>query len=509
MKKLPQETCHNRLTSHVPYKVHPSLGLPNQRNPDVAQSSDIVPSRRAPVPQNGHTPFRQYDLADAPILNNPQGFHDGNEFRVGHQPRILASSHNRNPDVQDRVLPSIENSSSQNRPGSGLREGIPRGLPIRSVTPQRPPRQEDLHDTGGDNFQFPKRRIAYYEPVNGDSRSGIAPGVVESVVSDVLKDTPTGARYVPYEISHPENHSSREDPQLRRKFVAPTGFPSAERWPQKHRDPPIHANPSSELERRVDGQRVYPTHSHPAKVSTGSYAFPLTSAHAVAVDDSPRRSMQVSFDPKAPPVYHGDQDYSRSRPLEFSQTQVPTWRNRDDEHFADVSNRRHLYADDFVRPVGLYEPEPPEYTMQRPRVAETSSHPSRLRVYDGKHKDGLIDARTPVTYHDHRPLDRRAEPLHGYATFEDPHRPLGSDRVFEPSSAPGLYHKQRYEGSLDSARYGHDARAPFLQKTTDFQLRSYIFLSHLTFYSLSFSIVTNAITGLCTAMPRSGNVLPT
>lgn len=467
------------------YKVHPSLGLSNQRNPDVVQSSDIVPSGRAPVPRDGHTPFLQSDLADAPILNNHQGFHDGNEFRVGHQPRILASSHNRNPDVQDRVLPSIENPSSQNRPGSCLRDGFPRGLPIRSVTPQRPPRQEDFHDTGGDNFQCPKRRIAYYKPVNGDSQSGIAPGVVESVVSDVLKDIPTGARYVPYEISHPENHSSREDPQLRRKIVAPTGFPSAECWPQKHRDPPIRANPSSEFERRVDGQRVYPAHSHPSKVSTGSYAFPLTSAHAVAVDDSSRRSVQVSFDPKAHPVYHGDQDYSRSRPLGFSQTQMPTWRNRDDEHFADVSNRRHLYADDFVRPVGLYEPEPLEYTMQRSRVAETSSHSSRLRVSDGKHRDGLIDARTPVTYHDHRPLDRRAEPPHGYATFEDSHRPLESDRVFEPLPVPDIYHKQRYERSLDSARYGHGARAPFLQKTTDFQLCSSIFLSHLTFYSLS------------------------
>lgn len=482
MKRLPQkETGHNLLTSLVPYKVHPSLGLPNQRNPDVVQSSDIVPSRRAPVPQDGHTPFRQYDLADAPILNNSQGFHDGNEFQVGHQPRILAPSHNKNRDIQDRVLPSIENSSSQNRPDSGLREGISRGLPIRSVTPQRLPRQDGFHDTGGDNSQCPKRRIAYYEPVNGDSRPGIAPGVVESVVSDVLKDTPTGARYVPYEISHPENHSSRADSQLRRKFVAPTGFPFAEHWSQKHRDPRIHAELSSELERHVDGQRVYPAHSRPAKVPTGSYAFPLTSAHAIAVDDGSRQSMQVSFDPKAPPVYHGDQNHSRSGPIEYSQTQVPTWQNRDDEHFANISNRRHLYADDFVRPVDLYEPEPLEYTMQRPRVAETSSHSSRLRFYDGKHRDELIDARTPVAYQDRRPLDRRAELPHGYATFEDPHRRLGSDSIFESSSAPGLYHERRYRRSLDFVRYDHDARAPFPQKKTDFQLRSYIFLSHLTF----------------------------
>ncbi|BCR87006.1 DUF2293 domain-containing protein [Aspergillus chevalieri] len=435
------------------HRVHSSLEHPSQGNPDIAQPTDIAPLRREPVLRDGHDPFRQFGLTDVPILNNPQGFHDGNKFRVGHQPRLLASSHTRNVDAQDRVLPSIENPSSPRRPVSGrldgLREGIPRSLPIRSVTPQRLPHQNDLHNTSGDNSngqQFPKRRrIAYYEPVNGNPRSGIAPGVVESVVSNVLTDTPTGPRYAPYEVA-PENHSSREDLHLHRNFITPTGLSTTGCWPQ-HRGSPVHANPSFEL-RRVDGQKVYAAHSHSAEVSKGSYAIPSTPAHAVAVDDSHRRPVQISFDPKAPPFHLGNHDYSRSRLLEDSQLQAPTWRDRDDERFTDISNRRHLYADDFVRPVP-YEPEPLEYTMQRPRVAETS-HPSRVWVHDGEHRDGHIDTRAPVTYRDHRPLDHRAAPFHGYATFEDTHRPLGSDRVLGSSSQ-----KQQYEESWNSARHVH------------------------------------------------------
>lgn len=465
----------------MPCKVHPSLEHPGKGNSDVAQSSDIVPLRRAPVLRDGHAPFRQFDLTDVPILDNPQGFHDGNTFRVGHQPRILASSHSKNPDVQDHVLPSIENPSSPGRPVNGrldgLCEGIPRGLPIRSVTPQRLPRQNDFHDTSGGNShdqEFPKRRrVAYYEPVNENLRSGIAPGVVESVVSNVLKDNPTGPRCVPYEAA-PENYSSQEDLHLHRNFITPTGLSTTGCWPQ-HRGSPVHAKPNSEL-RRADGQRVYPTHGHPVGMPKGSYTIPPTPAHAIAVDDSFRRPVQISFDQKTPSTYHGGHEYGRSRLLGNSQPQAPTWRDRDDERFIEISNRRHLYADDFVRPVGPYEPEPLEYTMQRPHIAETS-HPSKARFYNGEHRDGHIDTRTPATYRGHQPLDHRAAPSHGYTTFEDLRKPLGSGRVLESSSQ-----QQWHEESWNSARYAHDARAPLLQTTTDFQLYFHLFLSCLTFH---------------------------
>lgn len=469
------------------------------RNPDFVEVTDIVPLRRAPVFRDGHAPFRHHDLTDVTVLNDTQGFHDGNESRLAHQPRILASSHIRTSDAQDRVLPSIENPAppqEPRRPGGdrldGLSKRISGGLSIRSVTPQRLPRQEELHHDTGDysyDHQFPKRRrVSYYEPVHGNSRSGIAPGVVESVVSDVLKDT--GPRHVPYELAPSEHYTSRDDSHLRRKYAAPVDLPSAGRWPRRYRNSPVNTayiNPSSEfLDRtRVDCQGVYPAHSHPAEVFPGpskeSYALPSTSTHAVAVDDNSMRPMQVSSDSRPPPVYHGKHDYVRSRPLEIPQPQAPTWRNRDDERLVDISHRRNIYADDFVRPVGLYEPEPLEYTMQRPLVAETVSHSSRARIYDEKHRNGLVGTRVPVAYHDRRPwLDHRTAPSHGYATYEDPHRPLGDDRILEPSSVPDLYHKQRYEGSLDTARYGHSARVPLPQKTTG---PGWVYFLYTSFFS--------------------------
>ncbi|MCP6391200.1 hypothetical protein NL487_30200, partial [Klebsiella pneumoniae] len=50
---------------------------------------------------------------------------------------------------------------------------------------------------------------------------------------------------------------------------------------------------------------------------------------------------------------------------------ILSWQNQDDERLIssqDFSQRRNFYADDFVRPVGLHETRPLEYTMQRSHI---------------------------------------------------------------------------------------------------------------------------------------------
>lgn len=468
-----KESSCNILTSHVSPKVRPMPPLPGpsrQRNPDVVRLPDIVPLERAAPPlRNGHMSLRQYDSSTPVLLNDPQGFRDGNEAQLGHQPRTMGPSHNKGSNAQDRALPSIENPSSPKeirRPGSGRLDHLSRrisgGLSIRSVTPQRLPHQENPQQDIGerpDDDQFPKRRrVAYHGSIHGDSHPGIAPGAVDSAVPTILKDPPGGKRYIPYGYV-PSGHPSQDDSHVRRKYVTPVDPHFARRWPERVQNPSVHAarvNTSSNIP--VDGRRIddrvggHPAHHH----------------SSVTLDDNSQRPVLSSSDSRVPRTYHGDLNHSVDdlRSLHMPEPRILSWRNQDNERLIpsqDVSQRRNFYADDFVRPVGLHEPRPLEYTMQRPRIqaqraTEIIPHTQGAQVYDGKHnREEPVDTRSSMTYHGGRQpwLDYRAAPhSHEYAILDDKDRTMRDSRLFESSFVPRHY-EQRHEGFLDSTRYDH------------------------------------------------------
>lgn len=479
-----KESSCNILTSHALQKVHPMPPLPGpsrQRNPDVVQLPDILPLKRAAPPlRNGHISLRQYDSSAPILLNDPQGFRDGNEAQFGHQPRTMASSHNKGSDAQDRALPSIENPSSPKeirRPGSGrldhLSKRISGGLSIRSVTPQRLPHQESSQQDIGerhDDGQFPKRRrVAYHGSIPGNSHPGIAPGGVDCAVSTIHKEPPGGKRYIPCGYV-PSGHPSQDDSHVRRKYVTPADQHFAGRWPERAQNHSVHAahvntNPSIPVdERRID-DRVggHPTHHH----------------SSITLDDKSTLPVLNSSDTRVPRTYHGDNNHGVDglRSLHMPGPRILSWRNQDNERLMpsqDVSQRRNFYADDFVRPVGLHEPRPLEYTMQRPhiqaqRATEIIPHTPGARVYDGQHnREEPVDTRPSIAYR--QPwLDYRAAPhSHEYAILDDRDRwNMRDSRLFESSFVPRHY-EQRHEGFLDSTRYDYSIKildtwtSPFL-----------------------------------------------
>lgn len=471
------------LTFHEPFEVH-SLSEPSrQRYPDVVKLPDAMPLKRAPAIQDEYS-FQQHGFQDVPVLlNGSQEVRDGNESRFGQQSRVLAFSHNRTSDAQDRALPSIENPSPQEirRPSSGRLDGLSKritgGLSICSVTPQRLPYPADFQlgydDPSKDHHSPKRRRVAHYGPVYGNSHPGNAHGAVESVVSSVLKGTSTGQRYMPCGAQS----SVQDDSHVRRKYVAPVDQPSAEQWPQRPHNSPVHAtqgdpnsNPFMDRRRindRVSGHAAYRQNPEFDTRPPGqSYAFSSVPGHAITVDEN--------SDPRASRVHPGDHSYSgdRLRPLEMPASQASVWRGPNNERLLssqDISHRRKHYADDFVRPVGFGEPEPLEYATQRPRIqtrriAESFSNPARVRIYDDKQRYVNADARAP-TCHSHQPrLDYQTRPSHEYATLDGPNRVMHhGSRLYESSVAPRFL-EQRYAGPLDSTRYDQNIRIPLSQR---------------------------------------------
>ena len=480
--RLQQDSSRDILTFHEPHDVHPLSQPSRQGNPNVFQVSDAMSLKRAPVLGDEHASLRQYNVpVPAVSINPPQKFYDGNESQLKHQPRTLASSHHRSLNTQDRALPSIENSASSQetrRPNSARLEGFPRmatGQPsIRSVTPQRLPRQDvgfhGIEDHSNDNLSPKRRRMAYYGPVHKETRSGVAPGVVDSVVSGVLDNTSTRKQYIQRGYTPSGQSLAQDDSHIRRKYVAPVDPPRAGRWPQgvqNHSAQVFHVNPNPNvsMDQRCIDDRVghavqhHPPEAYPRLPRQPSARFSVPS-HTVTMDDNAAPPALHSSGQRMPRIYEGHcYSVDGLRPLEIPGPQVPSWQNQDSERFLppqDAPHRKRIYADDFVRPVELDEPEPLEYTMHRPhfqaqRVAGTFSRPARIRVYNDMHRDTVADSSTPMI-HDHRRLDYRAAPTQEYAFFDDQNRATRGNRVFESSFATRPY-DQRYGGPVEFTRY--------------------------------------------------------
>lgn len=480
-KRLQQDGGRDILTFHEPYEVHPLPEHTRQENPNISQVSDSMSSRREPVLRDEQPPFRQYNSPDARVsVHAPPRVYDGNESQPRHQARVLASN-NRTANAQDRILPSIENSLLQEarRPESARLNGLPRRVtgkpPIRSASPQHLSRQEGFRGIEDQSYDVPspkRRQMAYYRPIHEDyPRSGIAPDAVDSVVPNVFNGASMGKQYMPRGFTPSGQLLTQDHSHLRRKNVASVDPLHAGRRLQEVQSPytqvfQANTNPNVPVDQRRIGDRAgHTAHQHHSEAYPGlpqqAYARLSAPNHVVAVDDSVARAALHSSSPRIHRVYDG-RGYGMDtiRPPEMREPQVSVWHNQENEHFAppqDDTQRRRIYADDFVRPIGVDEPEPLEYAIHRPRfqsqrVAGNFSHPSRVRVYNDMHRDTVADARTPIATHGHRRLAYHGVPPQEQAIFEEPHRATHGSRAPTSSFATRPY-EQRHEGHVEFTQY--------------------------------------------------------
>lgn len=480
-KGLQQDGGRDILTFHEPYEARLLPEHTRQGNPNVIQVSDPVSSKREPASGDEQRPFRQYNSPDPRVsIYAPPRVYDGNESQTRHQARVPASN-NRTVNAQDRVLPSIEDSLQEaRRPESARLDGLPRRVtgkpPIRSASPQHLSRQESFRGIEDHSYDIPspkRRQMAYYKPIHEDyPRSGVAPDTAGSIVSNAFNGAPSmGKQYMPCGFTPSGQPLTQDHSPLRRKKVAPVGPVHTGRWIQEVQSPytpvfPANSNPNGSVgQRHIDEYAGHNSHQHHSEAYLGppqqDYARLSAPNHVVAVDDSAARTALHPSSSRMHHVYDGrGYGMDNIRPLEVREPQVSVRQNQESEHFAppqDDTQRRRIYADDFVRPIGVDEPEPLEYAIHRPRfqshrVAGNFSHLPRVRVYNDVHRDNVADARKPITTHGHGRLAYHGMPPQEQAIFDEPHRAMHGSRV-PTSSFAARPHEQRHEGHVEFTQY--------------------------------------------------------
>ncbi|RAL00234.1 DUF2293 domain-containing protein [Aspergillus ibericus CBS 121593] len=459
-----------------PYELHRVAELPVQRR-EVAPLSGAIPLERVPAVQQQKRTYQREGSPNAPVfVSGPRDIHE-----MTGDPTVLQrppgpSHHRTNVQPQDHALPSIETPLPVEirRPNSGqldhLAKRMSGGFSIRSVTPHRLARQDDLE--GSDRDQASKRRrMAYYESDRSEH--------THSKVASASAALPyTGSRYQEASGYTPLGHSSTQDePHFRKRYAAPVGsFPIAESQPERAQYPSAFA---TNMDHRT-GIAVHPRpleelHGHashlvPSEIlihhrSPGQSHVVPNMRYGISEDNASDRLVPVwSSELRERRVYHKVPGFntSSSRPSEAVEPPGPTWGGRDYEHafVSQESSQRRHYAEDFVRAVDLRDPVPLKYPARR--RLQTATHPV------GTHPQPVGVPVQTEPYLRSLPgsmesqslgrvcLDSRAGPaIQDYAMADDQGPRNYIDRVPNPPFA-ARYYDRGCEGALDSSRQAYE-----------------------------------------------------
>ncbi|PYI04823.1 hypothetical protein BO78DRAFT_319460 [Aspergillus sclerotiicarbonarius CBS 121057] len=458
-----------------PYELHRVAELPAQRR-ECAPLSGAIPLERVPVIQQQKRTYQREDSPNAPVfVSGPRDIREMTGDPTVLQRHLGPSQHRTNVQPQDHALPSIEAPLPMEirRPNSGqldhLAKRMSGGFSIRSVTPHRLARQEDLEDSDRDQASK-RRRMAYYEPDRSD--------YTHSKVASASAALPcTGSRYQDASGYTPLGHSTTQDePHFRKRYAAPAGsFSFAEGQPERtqystfaskfdHRTGiAVHQRPLEEL-------HSHASHLVPSEVpihyrSPGqSHVVPST-RYAISEDNASDRLVPVrSSELRERRVFQKVPGYNSgsSRLLETAKLPEPSWGGRDYEHALvsqEPSHRRH-YAEDFVRAVDLSDPVPLKYPAQRRLQTATHSVGTRPQPVGVpvqtepylRSLPGSMESRSLGRVC----LDSRAGPaIQDYAVADDQGPRNHTDRVPNPPFT-ARYYDRGCEGALEPPRQAYE-----------------------------------------------------
>jgi hypothetical protein len=361
----------------------PPVERSHKRIQDVPHVPE-APLKRVRASRHGKPLFQQGGISDAPIFVSSldENLH-GSESQLGCHPGASIAYHDRvrlNP--QDRALPSIEGPQSTvlepKRPDheqpNHPSERIFNGLPIRSVASGRFPRGNIPYQGDEDKSRFPaptRRRVALHDPVHHD------PGLVypyesPNPASPTAKDAYTGGPVTSLGYIPAGRWPNQDDSHGRWKRAAPVeASRRAIRQPENVPKPPLgsaHSDPGfgapSSGRSHIDHRDTYSSHYHqstldahprePARCyeSSGTrymipddgafgYSAPMHSPNARAYGGCREgrglntNGLNVPGVPE-PPV-------SSVQPMVDGRARVPN----------GTHQRKPLYAEGFVQPVGL------------------------------------------------------------------------------------------------------------------------------------------------------------
>ncbi|PWY66133.1 hypothetical protein BO94DRAFT_570270 [Aspergillus sclerotioniger CBS 115572] len=362
-----------------PHELHRVAELSVQRR-EAAPLSGAIPLERVPVIQQQKRTYQRESSPNAPVfVGGPRNIREMTRDPTVLQRPLGPSQYRTNVQPQDHALPSIETPVPMEirRPNSGqldhLAKRMSGAFSIRSVTPHRLARQEDLEELERDQASK-RRRMAYCEPDRSDHPH-------PKVASASAALSYTGSRYQDSSGYTPLGHSSAQDePHFRKRYAAPIrSFPIAEGHPERAQYPSTFAtkfDPRTGItvhQRPLEELHSHTSHLVPSELpihyrSPGqSHVVPST-RYAISADNASDRLVPVhSSGLRERRVHHELPGHNAGglRPLEAAEPPEPTWGDRDYEQplvSQEPSQRRH-YAEDFVRAVDSRDSVPLKYRL--------------------------------------------------------------------------------------------------------------------------------------------------
>ncbi|RJE25637.1 hypothetical protein PHISCL_02030 [Aspergillus sclerotialis] len=422
------------LTFNEPHGLYRPPEPRHQRGLCVSHLPEFSLSRAPTLRHEGQL-FRQDDIASPPVfVSSLSKTATGSEGRLNHQPLANVSSHSSrvrlNP--QDRVLPSIEDPQYQlpenNDQVKHLTEMVSDGVSLRSVTPRRLPRGDISYQAYGNNSSLPtpkRRRVAYYEPIRDDCTVGHYEPV-NPIPPRAPKDVFAGDSFAPSGSILTRQSSAQDNMHSRRNYAVSVDPPYFARrhWDDRANVPSYstHFNPELGFPPGWrSNDHTYAHLSHDQGVSSNTHGrvstchkLPSTN-YVIPVDDHFGRFS---------PMHSSDLEtsYMRRKKPEFTanglgatgatESVVPSVHDMANDRtlaYNDGPRRRELYAEDFVRPVGLYGSDlsgPTPYLsvqINRTREASVSSLKGHDQASNESHGNTAL-----MTCHSRPPFNSQA-----------------------------------------------------------------------------------------------------
>ncbi|KAJ5602150.1 hypothetical protein N7510_011684 [Penicillium lagena] len=412
-------------------------------------SNDIA-SERAPVSRPERLPHQSDDRSNAPVfVSGPSEQHQGSEIQTRLRPQS-ANFHRARPALnpQNCVLPSIETPwPLETRRSDGRLDALTKRmsgvLSLRSETPSRSHgqgfHQDNLVALDDNSDQISKRRrLAHHGvvPHNGprpEPRNArpVGPPISERLPGDQYRQVEA--------IPVQDGLQMRQDHPPVKQTHAVRHLSERNLDPYALRVNP-DAGPTLERKRLNDPQYISVHHPQPG--------------HFVPGDGHPIRAAPEAG---ARHAYFADRSPHLGHVSVVEQPWISSYRSHIDDALPvrnDKPPNRHIYAEDFVRPVDIRDPDPFEYVGRRPGHETSGQHdrarapaydandPPQTRVVSDPHGRVSMGSRVVRSAHDptilHPVTTAAGQPPPGYherrlgvtsaRRFHDPHR---SSQVLE------------------------------------------------------------------------------
>ncbi|RDW76217.1 DUF2293 domain-containing protein [Aspergillus mulundensis] len=399
----------NPVADRHPYELYP-LDMPNggRGAPAPLNLPIPTPQGRAHMLEPVKHSFQQADFPNGPVfVSGPKESIERTGDGLRSFARPQGHLQNRNVNQEDPVLPSIEKPLTVDikRPNSGNIEHLTKRMSgafvFRSVTPHRRQVHQDhpnhtlLQEQSVEGHNSKRRRLAYQEPIPmekplspiGSTSLSTYPGnrYAVAVQPSVQSGPDIRRRYFgpvvePYRITEHKPSTGQDS------FVSTSRFDRESRTLANRGPIKVYDGQQFSHSRFVNSQADTDRSSVMARPAPGM-GYPV--AGGSGRDRSLQSHMPIPPESRVSQNVHGFNAPGLRAPETTGPRLEPAWWSNNIVSIKPAENQG-LYADGFIRPVDIGEPEISKFRPARrlPSVymAEDPSRPINVKLHDNQHR---------------------------------------------------------------------------------------------------------------------------